>query len=650
MVKHILLVILGFVWFAPLSGMQRDSVPSHDLKEVEIRSSLPLSSFLTTAPLQTLSTDKLERMGALQVADAVKYFSGIQVKDYGGVGGLKTVSIRSLGANYTTVAYDGVTVSDYQTGQIDLGRFPVDNLSQIRLTTGNHDDIFQPARNRALGGLIQIATQTFVPSDTRRDEIKAGLRTGSWKMMNPFASYSRALGKTFVWNVSGELLNSEGNYPFQIAGEKRRRNHSEVENRKWEGNLTGKLPNGGQVGVKAYYYDSDRNIPGAAISVTDYAGENMKDRTAFVQTSYKQTLNGRWSLLSNLKYGVTALQYANSLYPDRGSRYNQREAYLSAALLYRWSEQVSISWANDGSVGNFRAIHKDKSYFPSRTTWLSALSAKYEIARLTVNGSGLFQAIGESSSGNRLAKNHWRFSPSAGLSVQPVGQWPVRLRASYRNTYRLPTFSDIYFPSLPNTNLKPENAHQYNIGALWVASVNEAFGWSFSIDAYYNQVENKIIAVPLSSLALWSVQNYGKADLRGFDVNVATHIRFSSGFSTEISGNYTRQEALNEKKQLLRYTPRHFASALATLKTPWCNLNYHLVYCGHRYYNETLSWESLVGAYADHGFSLTKDIRYKTCRLHVSAECLNLTNRLYEVVHAYPMPGRSFRMGLKFTY
>ena len=43
---------------------------------------------------------ELERMGVLDVSDAVRHFSGVTLKDYGGVGGLKTVSVRSLGAQH----------------------------------------------------------------------------------------------------------------------------------------------------------------------------------------------------------------------------------------------------------------------------------------------------------------------------------------------------------------------------------------------------------------------------------------------------------------------------------------------------------------------------------------------------------------------
>lgn len=57
-------------------------------------------------PTQLLGGKALQRLSAHSVADAIRYFAGIQVKDYGGIGGLKTVNVRSLGTNHTGVFYD----------------------------------------------------------------------------------------------------------------------------------------------------------------------------------------------------------------------------------------------------------------------------------------------------------------------------------------------------------------------------------------------------------------------------------------------------------------------------------------------------------------------------------------------------------------
>ncbi len=71
-------------------------------------------------PAQTLKEEEqFQRLNSFSVADAIRYFSGVQLKDYGGVGGLKTVNIRSMGTNHMAVFYDGIQLGNAQNGQVD---------------------------------------------------------------------------------------------------------------------------------------------------------------------------------------------------------------------------------------------------------------------------------------------------------------------------------------------------------------------------------------------------------------------------------------------------------------------------------------------------------------------------------------------------
>ena len=65
-------------------------------------------SFREVIPSQKLSGKELQKLNSHSVADALRYFSGVQLKDYGGVGGIKTVNIRSMGTNHMGVFYDGI--------------------------------------------------------------------------------------------------------------------------------------------------------------------------------------------------------------------------------------------------------------------------------------------------------------------------------------------------------------------------------------------------------------------------------------------------------------------------------------------------------------------------------------------------------------
>lgn len=79
---------------------QNKSDSTHVLNEVMVVA----KPFQNIIPNKTLSGEQLEKLNSHNVADALRYFSGVQVKDYGGMGGLKTVNVRNT-LVYSMMAY-----------------------------------------------------------------------------------------------------------------------------------------------------------------------------------------------------------------------------------------------------------------------------------------------------------------------------------------------------------------------------------------------------------------------------------------------------------------------------------------------------------------------------------------------------------------
>ena len=114
------------------------TTPSYDL-EHPVDATFPTQHITRGKVLEALaalSGERLQRLNSHNVADALRYFSGIQIKDYGGVGGLKTVNIRSMGTNHVGVFYDGIELGNAQNGTVDLGRFSLDNMESVTLYNG----------------------------------------------------------------------------------------------------------------------------------------------------------------------------------------------------------------------------------------------------------------------------------------------------------------------------------------------------------------------------------------------------------------------------------------------------------------------------------------------------------------------------------
>lgn len=253
-----------------------DTTHIYSIPEITVSDPYQTREVRSTTPEQIFSKEELKNLHVLQVSDAVKHFAGVTVKDYGGIGGLKTVSIRSLGAQHTAVAYDGITISDCQTGQIDIGRFSLNNVDRLSLHNGQGDNIFQPARTFASAGLLNIQTPTPYFSAHKQTNMAAEFKTGSWGLVNPSLLLERQLTNTWSMSANGEWMSSDGHYPFilhygngeDMQTSKEKRHNTDVQNLRAEVGIYGNFSDKEQWKLKAYYYQSSRGLPNATPCIT----------------------------------------------------------------------------------------------------------------------------------------------------------------------------------------------------------------------------------------------------------------------------------------------------------------------------------------------------------------------------------------------
>lgn len=157
-------------------------------------------------PAQRLGGKKLESLNALSVADAIRYFSGAQIKDYGGVGGIKSIDIRSMGTNHIGVFYDGIQLGNAQNGQIDLGKFSLDNIEEISMYNGQKSNIFQSAKDFGAAGTIYLRTRRPHFSAGKNTNVKLTMRTGSFGLANPSLLLEHRFSNSVSASVSAEYI------------------------------------------------------------------------------------------------------------------------------------------------------------------------------------------------------------------------------------------------------------------------------------------------------------------------------------------------------------------------------------------------------------------------------------------------------------
>lgn len=110
------------------------------------------------ATVQELSGMELKALSSTSIADALKYFAGVQIKDYGGLGGMKTLNVRSLGAQHVGVYIDGIRITNAQNGTVDLGKFSLSTLESVSLYNANKLDQIQAPSEYASGATVYLRT------------------------------------------------------------------------------------------------------------------------------------------------------------------------------------------------------------------------------------------------------------------------------------------------------------------------------------------------------------------------------------------------------------------------------------------------------------------------------------------------------------
>lgn len=658
--------LVCFLLFAFSPNLQaQDTLKTQNLKEFSIQDSRISNNLKTTMPLQIMDSARLEKIPAMQVSDVVKHFSGVTLKDYGGVGGLKTVSVRSLGANHTLVAYDGLAVSDYQTGQINIGRFSLDNMALISLNNGNSDDIFLPAKLFASASVLNFKTIKPVFTENKPINLRVAFRGGSFLLLNPSLLIENKIGKHVSTSVNAEYIYNKGEYSFLLhngdSTSKEKRKNTDVQILRIDANCFVRLSFKHQLDAKIFYYHSEQGLPGAIILYNTQSAQRMWEENLFTQLHYRYLISQKISYQANGKMNYSFSRYLDPDYLNMegklDNKYWQREYYLSNAVLYSPFKVFSLSLANDLSLSNMNTSMEDFSN-PTRYSCLTALSAAYNRKKINLSATLLHTLVMEKTKIGKTGKNYSKFTPSVSISYQPFKKENISIRGFYKYIFRLPTFNDLYYRLVGNTELAPENTHQFNLGATWLKFFHKNIPYfSLTVDMYHNQIKDKIIAIPNKNLFVWSMINLGKVSITGVDAQSKLDVKIHKQVNFELTLNYTFQHAVDmtdeSSKTYLHqipYTPKHSGSGVLAILTKWINCSYSLLYSGERFTLGQNIPENHLESYFDHSLALFRNFNIKKIQLTVRAECLNLANNNYEVVKNYPMVGRQFQGKILFKW
>ncbi len=647
--------------FAGVNSFPDQKVRRDTLPEVKVVASKKQRQITSATPLHRIDNENIKINGITDISDAMRRLPGVNLRDYGGAGGLKTISVRGLGAEHTSVVYDGIPLSDIQNGQIDLSRYSLDNVSSLELLAGDYDDIFIPARAASSAASLNISSFSLDITNPH-PHLKAKFNVGSFGTYNPYLKFEKANGENLAFSAIGEFFHAKNNYPFTLTNgsiiTKEKRNNSMMNS--WHGELNGmwKPAGNSSLWAKLYYYDNSRQLPGPVIYYVSQNNEHLRDRNFFSQLRFKGKLANNLSILANAKFNWSTTRYKdrNDRYPGGllDQYYLQREVYTSAALLYNPIENLAIDYSADWFYNNLTS-NLESNISPYRNSILQSVTAKYHIWKLTVMARALYSIYLNGAKKGDASNNESKLSPSINLSFKPLDNNQFYVRLAYKNIFRLPSFNEAYFDHYGSINLKPEITDQLNLGFTWG---KESTGWlrSFTLtaDGYTNFVKNKIVAVPFN-MFIWTMTNLGKVRILGGEVSMNSEFKINDNHSLIFSGTYSYQRAQprtnrdqSDWMKQVAYTPLNSGAASLSWMNPWVNLTLHATACGPRYTTNNNIPETKIAGYTDAGITLFRKFKLKRNLFEVRADIINIFNRQYEIVARYPMPGRAWRVSVTY--
>lgn len=644
------------------------------LKEVKLQT----KPFQEVIPVQSLSGVLLENLASHNVADALRYFAGTQIKDYGGLGGLKTVDVRNMGTHHVGVFYDGIQLGNAQNGVTDLGKYSLDDMESLTMYNGQKSEIFQSAKDFSAASTIYLRTKRPVFEGTNKTNLLVRYKTMSINYHNPSFRIEHKLSNKINSSFSSEYINSNGQYEFRYKRKNldgsiaydttATRMNSDIKALRIETGVYGKI-NNGSWDAKIYYYDSDRGAPGAVVENKFSDGFRQKDRNFFTQASLVKDLTDKYKIQLRAKYandythyiardtttilGETVTESAQS-----DDSYYQQEIYFSAVNLYSITPSWDVSLSSDFQYNKLDATRKGiltQFSYPQRYTALFSLATTYRIGNFKVLASTVGTYVKEEVRYNAKAPDKTEITPALFLGYTPFEEYDFNLRAFAKRIFRMPTFNDLYYTMVGSSALKPEYMNQYDVGFTYTLPIEKGFFERLYIqsDAYYINTKDKIIAAPTGNLFRWMMTNMGQVRGQGIEtvINIGMHInklKLSTNltYTFSESKDYTKFAGLELSSygDQIPYTPWHSGSGILNANYESWNFNYSYIYVGKRYngnvnnikVNEVQPWYT-------HDLSVQKAFAFKNYKIKGTIEMNNLLNQHYEVIYNYPMPGRTLK-------
>ena len=598
-----------------------------------------------TQPLAVITQAEVLAAGGSDLSDALALSPGVFIQQYGGLGGLRTLSLRGTSAQQTILLIDGVRYQGSATGSLDLSNIPLESFERAEIMRGGGTTLYGA---NALGGVVNIITRPSL-NEPLRGTLSLGLGSyGEARIGLDLAGSSPEES----WNIGGSAVSSRGDYPFIFNefGETSviRRDNGDFTNIAAHAGWHRRDSSRTDYSVTTQGFLSERGTPGAVVQGSrEQSNARLNERELF--TVARIGYDGDdWRLGFSTSMKLNHLRYRD---PDArlsgpngiDNNYNRRELALAGRARKIIGQGGIIDLLLDLSDEHLDGDNLDPSVGESVTRRGGGIA----IAGSWSFEEGLFGCetlIEGGVRGDIYTGIDPAISPSLGF-LWRMGELPVRLRARGALGYRAPSFTEQYYLNYGNRNLRPEHSVSADVGVT--AELGEAF--LLEATAFRIDTRDQIVTIPRSPVS-WSATNAARVRTDGLELS-GSGIFFDR--MLRLRASYTLSESLDFGEsaigERLPYAPQEIFNGTATLLLGDISATATWSYVSHRYALKNENPSSLLPHYALVGGGVSWRGVLWEMGLGIRIECLNIFDIDYQVIRGYPMPGRSVRVGFSLS-
>lgn len=482
-----------------------------------------------------LTEDLLETQEYRAVEEALRTVPGLELQRSGSLGKITTLRIRGANPTQVQVLIDGVRVKSLTTGDFDFADLSLDDVERIEVVRGPQSTLYGAD---AIGGVVNVITRRGRGRPTAVVDVEAG----NYDTFRERVSVQGGLGP---WDFSlgasrldfgGQFLNDEHRLTTVAA------------------RVGYALPWRGEVALVGRFADGHRGIPFRTVFPNFDPNREQDDRLALVSLTWRQPWAAWTESALRLSFFRSSLTFRDPANPGDPFPFDVRSDIAS--------ERREVDWTQRFELGRFDTLTLGVEYRHERgenrglfehdlDTWSAFAQNELRLFdRLFLSGG-----VRHDRSSAFGGETTWR----AGLSYV-VRETGTRLKGSWAQGFRAPTFNELFFPPFPpcppfgNPELRPERSESWDAGVeqtLWARRVR--LGATY----FRNDFDDLIQATLVDPVNFcFQARNVARARTQGVEVEASVEPLDGLVFSAAYT--FTDTEDLTTGRELRRFAPHRW--------------------------------------------------------------------------------------------